>query len=47
MPANIRETRIGFSHKKQADLATPNVVGGIWSLTKTNAALRRRSSTKP
>jgi hypothetical protein len=39
MPANIRETKIGFGYKKQTDLSTPNVVGDIWSLTKTNAAL--------
>ena len=39
MPANIRETRIGFGYKKQVDLATPNVSGDLWSLTKTNAAL--------
>ena len=39
MPANIRETKIGFGYKKQTDLSTPNVSGDIWSLTKTNAAL--------
>jgi len=39
MPANIRETKIGFGYKKQTDLATANAVGDIWSLTKTNAAL--------
>ena len=39
MPANIRETKIGFGYKKQTDLATPNASGDIWSLTKTNAAL--------
>jgi hypothetical protein len=39
MPANIRETKIGFGYKKQTNLQTPNVSGDIWSLSKTNAAL--------
>jgi len=38
-PANVRETKIAFGFKTQADLATANVVAEIWSLTKTNPAL--------
>ena len=39
MPANIRETKIGFGYKKQTGLATANAAADIWCLTKTNAAL--------
>lgn len=39
MPANIRETKIGFGYKKQTDLHTANAAADIWSLTKTNATL--------
>jgi hypothetical protein len=39
MPANIRETKIGFGYKKQAALQTANVLADIWSLSKVNAAL--------
>src|SRR5262252_9082783 len=38
-PANVRETKICFGFKPQTDLATANVVGDMWSLTKTNPAL--------
>lgn len=38
-PANVRETKIAFGFKPQADLATPNTVPELWSLTKTNPAL--------
>jgi hypothetical protein len=38
-PANIRETKIAFGFKPQADLATENLPAEIWSLTKTNPAL--------
>jgi hypothetical protein len=38
-PANIRETKIGFGFKPQADLPTPNVATDLWSLTKVNPAL--------
>ena len=38
-PANIRETKICFGYKPQADLATENVIAEVWSLTKTNTAL--------
>jgi hypothetical protein len=37
--ANIRETIIGFGKKKQADIATANVLADIWRLGKVNAAL--------
>jgi hypothetical protein len=39
MPANIRETKIAFGYKRQSALQTANVVGDLWSLTKTNATL--------
>ena len=39
MPANIRETKIGFGYKKQTNLHTANAAADIWSLTKTNATL--------
>ena len=29
MPANIRETKIGFGYEQQTDLSTPNVSGDI------------------
>ena len=38
-PANVRETKIAFGFKTQADLATENLVAEVWSLTKTNPAL--------
>jgi hypothetical protein len=38
-PANIRETKIAFGMKPQADLATINTTAELWSLTKTNPAL--------
>jgi len=38
-PANVRETKIAFGYKPQADLATENVIAEVWSLTKTNTAL--------
>jgi hypothetical protein len=38
-PANVRETKIAFGFKEQADLATANTVSELWSLTKTNPAL--------
>ncbi len=36
-PVNIQEMLIGFGKNKQADIATPNVVGGIWRLGKLNS----------
>ncbi len=39
MPANIRETRIGFGFKKQSALQTANLAADVWSLAKMNAAL--------
>ena len=39
MPANIRETKIGFGFKKQTALQTANLAADIWSLSKVNAAL--------
>lgn len=38
-PARIQETLIGWGFKKQADIATANVLAGIWSMSKLNAAL--------
>src|SRR4029453_6961121 len=38
-PANIQETRIAFGFKPQADVATPNVITDMWSLTKVNPGL--------
>jgi len=38
-PANVRETKICFGFKPQADLPTINTVAEMWSLTKTNPAL--------
>lgn len=39
MSANIRETKIAWGYKLQSALQTANVVGSLWSLSKTNAAL--------
>src|ERR1019366_3492725 len=39
MPANIREIVVGFGKKKQADIATANVLAGIWRLNKLNASM--------
>ena len=39
MPANIREIVVGFGKKKQADIATANVLGDIWRLNKLNASM--------
>ena len=38
-PANVRETKIAFGFKPQADLGTINAPPELWSMTKTNAAL--------
>jgi len=38
-PANIQETRIAFGFKAQPDVATPNTLAEMWSLTKVNPAL--------
>lgn len=38
-PANVRETKIAFGLKPQADLATKNPDVELWSVTKTNPAL--------
>jgi len=38
-PANVRETKIAFGFKPQADVATMNLPTEMWSLTKTNPAL--------
>lgn len=38
-PANIRETKIAFGLKPQADLTTKNPDPELWSVTKTNSAL--------
>ena len=38
-PANIQETRIMFGYKPQTDVATPNLLTEMWSLTKVNPAL--------
>lgn len=38
-PANVQETVIAFGFKPQADVATPNTLPEMWSLTKTNPAL--------
>ncbi len=38
-PANIQETRIAFGFKPQTDVATPNLITEMWSLTKVNPAL--------
>ena len=37
MPANILETLIGWGKRKQADIATANLVAGVWRLGKLNA----------
>ena len=39
MAANIRETLVGWGFRKQTDIATANVLAGIWRLNKLNAAL--------
>ena len=39
MPANILETLIGWGFKKQTDIATANLVAGVWRLGKLNAEL--------
>ncbi len=36
---NLRELLIGFGKAKQADIATPNVLAGIWRLNKINRTL--------
>lgn len=38
-PANIQETQIAFGYKPQADVATPNLITDLWSMTKINPAL--------
>jgi hypothetical protein len=38
-PANVRETKIAFGLKPQADLKTKNPDLELWSVTKTNPAL--------
>jgi hypothetical protein len=38
-PANIQETKIAFGFKAQGDVATPNLLTEMWSLTKVNPAL--------
>jgi hypothetical protein len=38
-PANIQETKIAFGYKPQADVATPNALLEMWSLTKVNPSL--------
>lgn len=38
-PANIRELLLGFGYRKQSTIALANIVGDIWRLNKTNAAL--------
>ncbi len=38
MPANEREILIGFGKCRQADLATANILAGIWRLGKLNAS---------
>jgi hypothetical protein len=35
----MQEVLIGFGKKKQADIATANVVGDLWRMNKVNAAL--------
>ena len=37
--ANLRELLIGFGKQKQADIATANVLAGIWRLSKLNREL--------
>ncbi|MCC6362207.1 MAG: hypothetical protein IT165_01715 [Bryobacterales bacterium] len=39
MSVRTQEILIGFGKAKQTDIATANVVGGIWQLKKLNAAL--------
>lgn len=39
MSVRTQELLIGFGKAKQPDIATANVVGGIWQLKKLNAAL--------
>src|ERR1051325_351943 len=39
MSVRTQEILIGFGKAKQADIATANVVGGIWRLNKLNASL--------
>jgi len=39
MSANIRETQLGFSKLKQADLTTPPVASDLFHMTKLNASL--------
>jgi len=38
-PANVQETQIAFGYKPQTDVATPNTIPEMWSLTKVNPAL--------
>jgi hypothetical protein len=38
MPSNLFETLIAFSKAKQAAIATPNTVAGMWRLNKLNSA---------
>ena len=38
-PANIQETKIAFGFSPQTDVATPNLITEMWSLTKVNPAL--------
>jgi hypothetical protein len=39
MSANIRELSIAFGFRKQADIATANLLAGIWKLKKINAEI--------
>jgi hypothetical protein len=39
MSVNIRQTAIALAYRKQTDLVTPNVAGGMWGITKVNNAL--------
>lgn len=45
-PANVQETKIAFGYKPQADVATPNLITEMWSLTKVNPALSVVSPNK-
>jgi len=40
-PARIQEQLVAFGFKKQADIATANILAGIWRLNKLNAGLAK------
>lgn len=40
-PARIQEQLVAFGFKKQADIATANVLAGIWRLNKLNASMAK------